>query len=180
MSETEMSKLLEEGIRASNRTTHAIRALVRFIFIQLTFYTAAFLVWQIGLIFTDSDNCSLAGCTPHEFVYVITGGLIIIGIVLSSRVGWYELELSEVPLSQRPSVSTSSPFATELTGTFASPATSPEQEPQEPNWSSQEVEEAEEVDARPQRQITAAIALTVIMVFVAVFIVAVLVTGALN
>jgi hypothetical protein len=93
-----LSKLLKKGIEASNRTTHAIRALVRFIFIQLSFITAAFFVWQIEQQFPDPDRCSpLLGCEPREFVLFLIAGLIIAGVILSSRAGWYELSLSEVP-----------------------------------------------------------------------------------
>jgi hypothetical protein len=92
-----LSKLLKKGIEASNRTTHAIRALVRFIFIQLSFITAAFFVWQIDQQFPDPDKCSQFFCEPREFVVFLVAGLIIAGVILSSRAGWYELSLSEVP-----------------------------------------------------------------------------------
>ena len=92
-----VAKLLKKSIEASNRTTYAIRALVRFVFIQLTFLTAAFFVWQIGLLFPDENNCSVLGCEPHGFFTFLVAGLVITGVVLSSRAGWYELSLSEVP-----------------------------------------------------------------------------------
>jgi len=92
-----LSKLLKKGIEASNRTTHAIRALVRFIFIQLSFITAAFFVWQIDQQFPDPDKCGAFLCEPREFVVFIVAGLIIAGVILSSRAGWYELSLSDVP-----------------------------------------------------------------------------------
>jgi hypothetical protein len=92
-----VSKLLKKSIEASNRTTYAIRALVRFIFIQLTFLTAAFFVWQIEQQFPDPDKCGQFVCEPREFVVFLVAGLIITGVVLSSRAGWYELSLSEVP-----------------------------------------------------------------------------------
>ena len=93
----EINDLLKKNINATNRATHAIRAFVRFLFIQLSFYTAAFLVWQIGLLFIDTGNCTILGCSPHIFWQVIVVALIITGIVLSSRAGWHELSLSEVP-----------------------------------------------------------------------------------
>jgi uncharacterized membrane protein YidH (DUF202 family) len=101
-----LSQLLQESIeasnrttQASNRTTHAVRALVRFLFIQLSFLTAAFVVWQIGLAFPDEDNCSAFGCEPNLFVVFLVVTLIIVGVVLSSKAGWDELQLSEVSSS---------------------------------------------------------------------------------
>ena len=91
-----LAKLLEKNIEASNRTTHAVRALVRFLFIQLAFLTAAFVLWQIGLAFPDEDTCTAFGCEPHVFVSFLVLALIISGVVLSSKAGWDELELSNV------------------------------------------------------------------------------------
>jgi hypothetical protein len=93
----ETNELLKKNLEATNRTTHAVRAFVRFLFIQLSFYTAAFLLWQIALLFPDEDNCSVLGCSPHFFWQFLVAALIIAGIVLSSRAGWHELSLSEVP-----------------------------------------------------------------------------------
>jgi hypothetical protein len=98
MSEKDVSELLAKSITAQDRTTHAVRAFVRFLFIQLSFYTAAFMVWQIGLLFIDpSENCNIFGCTPNGFFYFVTAVLIIMGIWIASKAGWHELELSQVP-----------------------------------------------------------------------------------
>jgi hypothetical protein len=98
MPEKDVAELLAKSITAQNRTTHAVRAFVRFLFIQLSFYTAAFMVWQIGLLFVDpSENCTILGCTPNGFFYFVTAVLIIMGIWIASRAGWHELELSQVP-----------------------------------------------------------------------------------
>jgi hypothetical protein len=94
--EDKLAKLLEKNIEASNRTTHAVRALVRFLFIQLAFLTAAFVLWQIGLAFPDENNCTAFGCEPNGFVSFLVLALIIAGVVLSSKAGWDELELSDV------------------------------------------------------------------------------------
>jgi hypothetical protein len=91
-----LAKLLEKSIAASNRTTHAVRALVRFLFIQLAFLTAAFVFWQVGLAFPDEDNCTPFGCEPHVSVSFLVIALVIAGVVLSSTAGWYELGLSNV------------------------------------------------------------------------------------
>jgi hypothetical protein len=95
-----LAKLLEKNIEASNRTTHAIRALVRFLFIQLSFLTAAFVLWQIGLAFPDENNCSAFGCEPNWFITLLVAGLVITGVFISSIAGWSELELSSMPESQ--------------------------------------------------------------------------------
>ena len=94
--EDKLAKLLEKNIEASNRTTHAVRALVRFLFIQLSFLTAAFVVWQIGLAFPDEDNCSAFGCEPHGIVSILVLLLVVLGVLLSSSAGWEELRLSSV------------------------------------------------------------------------------------
>jgi hypothetical protein len=99
VTESELNVLLKKSIEASNRTTHAVRAFVRFLFIQLSFYTAAFIVWQVGLLFPDENNCGVLGCSPHIAWIIIVGALILIGIIISSRAGWQELALSQIPQS---------------------------------------------------------------------------------
>lgn len=96
-SEKEIAELLKENIQASNRTTHAIRAFVRFLFIQLAFYTAAFVLWQIALRFPDQDNCGVLGCEPHFAWSLLVGTLVITGVFVSTKAGWSELALSNVP-----------------------------------------------------------------------------------
>jgi len=93
----QLTSLLKKSIDASNRTTHAVRALVRFLFIQLSFLTAAFLVWQIGLAFPDRNTCSVLGCEPYDIVLLVVVLLVVFGVVVSSIVGWDELRSSNVP-----------------------------------------------------------------------------------
>jgi hypothetical protein len=90
-----LAKLLEKNIEASNRTTHAVRAFVRFLFIQLSFLTAAAVLWQLGLAFPDENNCTAFGCQPNWFVSLLVAGLVIAGVLISSSVGWAELSLSD-------------------------------------------------------------------------------------
>jgi hypothetical protein len=121
MADKDVAELLEKSITAANRTTHAVRAFVRFLFIQLSFYTAAFMVWQVGLVFIDpSENCTILGCTPNGFFYLLTAVLIVAGIVIASKAGWHELELSRVPKSPLwPADSKIGEWATKLSERFA-------------------------------------------------------------
>jgi hypothetical protein len=94
--EKDLATLLEKSIQAADRTTRAVRAFVRFLFIQLSFYTAAFITWQVGAAF-EEEQCTIMGCQPNAFWQTVVAILVILGIVLSSRAGWRELELSEIP-----------------------------------------------------------------------------------
>jgi hypothetical protein len=93
------SELLLELVRASNRTTHAIRALVRFFFIQLAFFTLAYLLNNISNAFIDPEECARYGdsCTGNGFFSFFSFVAIVAGIIISSRVGWAELKQSDVP-----------------------------------------------------------------------------------
>ena len=82
-----LESLLEAQIRASNRTTRAVRALVRFAFIQLLGLTVG------GLLFAASVN------SDNAAAYSAFGSLVIIAsVVASSMVGWSELALSDPEL----------------------------------------------------------------------------------
>jgi hypothetical protein len=95
-----LAKLLQKNIEASNRTTHAVRALVRFLFIQLSFLTAAAVLWQLGLAFPDPSNCTILGCEPNGIIAALVVLLVITGVILSSIAGWDELGKSDVNLEQ--------------------------------------------------------------------------------
>ena len=94
--EDKLAKLLEKNIEASNRTTHAVRALVLFLFIQLSFLTAAAVLWQLGLAFPDENNCSILGCEPNGVVTFLVVALVIAGVFISSMAGWDEIRKSNV------------------------------------------------------------------------------------
>lgn len=79
-----LESLLEAQIRASNRTTRAVRALVRFIFIQLLGLTIG------GLIITASFSSDQQG-----FLMALGSLVILVAVVVSSNVGWSELALSD-------------------------------------------------------------------------------------
>jgi hypothetical protein len=92
MSETE--KLLQELIRATDRTTRAVRAFVRFLFIQLAAISLAVVVFQLGIITQDSSECAFGICQPNGFTTTVAVLIWITGVVWSSIAGWGELELS--------------------------------------------------------------------------------------
>jgi len=79
---------LEESTRqillAQDRTTHAVRAFVRFIFIQLTAITISGLVILFGSF------------AVNESVIVIGVLIYIAGVIWSSNAGWSELEKSNI------------------------------------------------------------------------------------
>lgn len=79
-----LEELLSQTIAASNRTTHAVRAFVYFLFIQL-----GSVVLGLLIIFFGQGN----GTESSQ----IFGSLVIIGGLLASfYFGWKEFQLSEV------------------------------------------------------------------------------------
>jgi|688.fasta_scaffold659664_1 hypothetical protein len=89
---------IERLIAAQNKTTHAIRAFVRFLFIQLSGITAAALVWYISLLFVDQERCFDYGenCDGNIFLQIVALGIWVGTVIYSSAAGWEELEKSEV------------------------------------------------------------------------------------
>ena len=76
---------LEDLVRAQNRTTHAVRAFVRFLFIQLTGLTLVFFLWNL---FLETDANGFVGF----LVLVVWLGTV----VWSSAAGWDELNKSNI------------------------------------------------------------------------------------
>jgi len=76
----------EDLIRAQNRTTHAVRAFVRFLFIQLSGITFAVLLWNLSL--ADEDE--------NAFLQFLAVVVWIVAVIWSSKAGWEELEKSAV------------------------------------------------------------------------------------
>lgn len=77
---------LDDLVRAQNRTTHAVRAFVRFLFIQLSGITFAVLLW----------NISLAWGNGNAFLQFLAAVVWIVSVVWSSKAGWEELEKSNI------------------------------------------------------------------------------------
>jgi hypothetical protein len=78
-------KTIDDLIRAQNRTTHAVRAFVRFLFIQLTGITCAIFIWNVSI--------AIDGNTAIEFLAAVVW---IGAVVWSSYAGWDELNKSNV------------------------------------------------------------------------------------
>jgi hypothetical protein len=89
--------LLVDVIAASNRTTRAVRAFVRFLFIQLTATTAAVVIWNLGSQFQDRSQCFAGVCEPNGVAVFFAIVVWIVGVVWSSVAGWTELSYSDIP-----------------------------------------------------------------------------------
>ncbi len=97
MEENNLEKLLKENIEASNRTTYAVRAFVRFLFIQLIGITAAFFLNSLATASVDPMQCAYSGdnCEPIVGLQVLAFLIWIAAVIWSSNVGWKELALSD-------------------------------------------------------------------------------------
>lgn len=92
----------QQIVSAVNRTTHAVRAFVLFLFYQLTALTLAFVMYFFAQIAGNSnDECSnqlrsFNACSPNAFLVFIALVIWIVGVFYSSNVGWREIKKSEV------------------------------------------------------------------------------------
>jgi Na+/melibiose symporter-like transporter len=77
-------------IQAQNRTTHAVRAFVRFLFIQLSALTLATFIFFVSFQLVNEEGA------PNTFLLIMGGVIWIIGLVWSSTAGWSELEKSNI------------------------------------------------------------------------------------
>ena len=91
-------KTIDDLIRAQNRTTHAVRAFVKFLFIQLTGITMAVFLWNISLEFIDEQDCIQYGdnCTANASLQFLAAAVWVGTVIVSSRAGWEELHKSKV------------------------------------------------------------------------------------
>lgn len=96
-----LADLLKKNIEASNRTTHAVRALVLFLFIQLVGITIAFVLNSIATASYDPVRCAISGdgCEPLVGLQVIAFLIWVAAVIISSNVGWKEIGLSD-PLAR--------------------------------------------------------------------------------
>ena len=77
-------------IQAQNRTTHAVRAFVRFLFIQLSALTLATFIFFVSFQLVNEEGA------PNTFLLIMGGVIWVIGLVWSSTAGWSELEKSNI------------------------------------------------------------------------------------
>lgn len=89
MDNSRIESLLEESIRASNRTTHAVRAFVRFFLTQLVAITLAGFVVAFANIVDPVE--------PPAIFLLIAGAIWVAGVIYSSIEGWKEVAKSDVP-----------------------------------------------------------------------------------
>jgi hypothetical protein len=88
---------LADLVRAQDRTTHAVRAFVRFLFIQLSAITIAVFFWNIGAQLSNNYECtSYRNCGSSEFFFVAAGITWLAGLIWSSIAGWDELHKSDL------------------------------------------------------------------------------------
>lgn len=100
---SKIEALLEQSIQAQNRTTRAVRAFVRFLFIQLSATTLAVAIYSVSSLSVNPARCAVYGenCQPNTFGLFIALLIWIIGVVWSSSAGWSELSQSDLPPAQR-------------------------------------------------------------------------------
>jgi hypothetical protein len=89
MENSRIESLLEESIRASNRTTHAVRAFVRFLFIQLVAITISGFVIAFANLVDPVE--------PPVILLFFAGAIWVGGVIYSSIEGWKEVAKSDVP-----------------------------------------------------------------------------------
>ena len=88
---------LADLVRAQNRTTHAVRAFVRFFFIQLSAATVAIIFWNVSLQLSNGYECTEYGdCGSSEIWLIAAGVTWLVGLVWSSAAGWDELHKSDL------------------------------------------------------------------------------------
>lgn len=89
---------LLDVIEAQNRTTHAVRAFVRFLFIQLSATTLAIFLWNLSNIVVDTSECVYNSdkCGGNGFLQFLAIATLLVGIIWSSNAGWSELSKSEI------------------------------------------------------------------------------------
>jgi hypothetical protein len=91
-----------EIIKAVNRTTHAVRAFVLFLFYQLSSTTAAAFFYLVAKVVGNSnDDCentlrSFGGCPPNAFFLFLAVVTWLGGVIYSSNVGWKEIQKSNL------------------------------------------------------------------------------------
>jgi len=96
----------QDIIAAIDRTTHAVRAFVLFLFYQLTALTLAYFIFLLAeYIGNSNSDCSeqlraYGACSPNLFLVFVAFLTWLFGVFYSSTIGWEEIRKSEVPVSR--------------------------------------------------------------------------------
>jgi len=92
MTNEKLESLMEESISENRRTTHAVRAFVRFTLIEVTVTLVAVVLF--GLIALIGGDFNAA--------FIVGGAVLVIGGLYALVAGWSELKQSEVGSNQSP------------------------------------------------------------------------------
>ncbi len=94
--ELQGSDSILRAIEANTRKTkHAVRAFVLFLFYQLGFTTTGVFVYNIGNPNVYQCLVHQQQCEPNWGWQILGSVIIVIGMVVSSRVGWAEIRKSD-------------------------------------------------------------------------------------
>ena len=92
-------KKQDETIRAINRTTHAVRAFVLFLFYQLFALTISGILYVVAVAIGETNEAcqnNPFGCNPNAFFIFLALAVWVAGVIYSSQKGWEEIEKSEI------------------------------------------------------------------------------------
>ena len=85
-SNEQLADLLRANIEASNRTTHAVRAIVRYVFLQLTITTVCGVLYAVG-----------AATNLNQVFVPISSIAWIAGTIYASLTARNDLKASKIP-----------------------------------------------------------------------------------
>lgn len=85
METSRLEELMEKSIEASDRTTHAVRALVRFALIQITVTITAVILGGLGSVLLGGVDTGL----------IVGIAVLVIGGIYGLAAGWDELRKSD-------------------------------------------------------------------------------------
>ena len=93
-----LSQQLGLMIEAQNRTTFAVRSLVKFIFFQLLTLCVGALFWAMGMSTVNTYQCTNFGktCTGNGFFLALSVITLLSGTFISFRESWRELKASNI------------------------------------------------------------------------------------
>ncbi len=87
-----VSEQIEQNTR---KTKHAVRAFVLFVFYQLGFTTTGIFLYNIGSPNFQQCLANQQQCEPIWGWQILGGVILVIGLIVSSIVGWSEIHKSD-------------------------------------------------------------------------------------